>query len=171
MPPSCPHATSSPYAAASPAMSPWRPRREAGWQRVTSCAVVTGSALGLPCYCSRLFSNREAAGASWLPPGWNSLAYFKPLAQGVQAAPAQIFSELYLSKRSTGRERGKAGAGVAAPGLFCRQQLTCAGGGCRMEHPPGTERSPNPTWSGHMEKLQDRASKPESEFKGQQIPV
>lgn len=86
-----------------------RPCREAGWQQVTSQrCLCRGDSLGagLPCYCSQLFSSREAVG----PAGCRRPGTAWPILNRLHkesAAPARIFSELYLSKRSAGREGGR----------------------------------------------------------------
>lgn len=121
---------------------------------------------------------RGGRGASWLPPAWNSVAYFKPLAQGVSSSSSDFFRTLFVQtlRREGGR---RAGGGGAAPGLFCRQQLTCtavvwdgmAQRGCCLHH-PGTERSPNPP--GSTEKLEVTGPEHQSQDPAcnrQQIPV
>lgn len=113
---------------------------------------------GLPCYCSRLFSSGEAVG----PAGCRQPGTAWPILNRLHkesAAPARIFSELYLSKRSAGREGGRAGGGGAAPGLLSCQQLTCsavlwgegAQPGCCVQH-PGMGQPLNPP--GSTEKLE-----------------
>lgn len=125
-----------------------------------------------------MFSSGEAAG----PAGCRQPGTAWPILNRLHkesAAPARIFSELYLSKRSAGREGGRAGGGGAAPGLFCRQQLTCtavvwdgmAQRGCCVRH-PSTERSPNPP--GSTEKLEVTGAEHQSQDPAcnrQQIPV
>lgn len=49
---------------------------------------------------------RGGVGASWLPPGWNSVAYFKPLAQGVSSSSADFFRTLFVQALRGGRKRG-----------------------------------------------------------------
>lgn len=193
MSPSCPlPVPSSPPAPASPAMPPGdlQPRvwaggrgREAGWQQVTSQrCLCRGDRLsaGLPCYCSRLFSSGEAVG----PAGCCRAGTAWPILNRLHkesAAPARIFSELYLSKRSAGREGGRESSSQLAllPAAHLRQRWSrlpaAAVRMLRASRAPGARRgSPNPAGSAHTEKLEERGTEHQSQypaFKEQQIPV
>lgn len=97
------------------------------------------------------------------------MAYFKPLAQGVSSSSSDFFRTLFVQmlRRERGRQSRR---GRAAPGLLCRQQLTCTGGGpgcqqrqkdaaatpCHQPDHPVQRGSPNLTGSPHIEELQVR---------------
>lgn len=147
--------------------SPRGGARQAGWQQVMSPHRGDRLGAGLPCYCSRLFSSGEAAG----PAGCHQPGTAWPILNRLHkesAAPARIFSELYLSKRSAGREGGRAGGGGAAPGLFCRQQLTCTAvvwagmvqRGCWVQHPawssPQIPQEQPKSWRGQGQSIKAR---------------
>lgn len=128
-----------------------RPCREAGWQQVTSQrCLCRGDRLsaGLPCYCSRLFSSGEAAG----PAGCCRAGTAWPILNRLHkesAAPARIFSELYLSKRSAGREGGREQEGGSSswlaplPAAHLRQRWSrLPAAAARMLHAMPASQSP-----------------------------
>lgn len=130
---------------------------------------------------------RGGRGASWLLPGWNSVAYFKPLAQGVSSSSSDFFRTLFVQMLcgESGREGEQEGGGgesssrlALPPAAHLRQRWSrLRQPGCCVQRPPAgapPRGSPNPTGSVHAEKLQERRTEHQSQhpaFKGQQIPV
>lgn len=127
----------TPFCSCQPRHAPGDPQPPvwAGWQQVTSHRCpCRGDRLGagLPCYCSRLFSSGEAAG----PAGCHRPGTAWPILNRLHkesAALARIFSELYLSKCSTGKEGGRESSSRLAllPAAHLHQRR-----GCCMQHPP-----------------------------------
>lgn len=106
MSPCAPNLEAAPCASADPIAPPFFGRGVAG--HVPGCQAGRGA----PVSSVPVVFQRGGVGASWLPPGWNSVAYFKPLAQGVSSSSADFFRTLFVQALRGGRKRG---GGRAAP--------------------------------------------------------
>lgn len=100
MSPRAPNLEAAPCASADPIAPPFFGRGVAG--HVPGCQAGRGA----PVSSVPVVFQRGGVGASWLPPGWNSVAYFKPLAQGVSSSSADFFRTLFVQALRGGRKRG-----------------------------------------------------------------
>lgn len=110
---------------------------------------------------------RGGRGASWLPPAWNSVAYFKPLAQGVSSSSSDFFRTLFVQtlRREGGRESRRWGSSsrlVLPPAAHLHGGGLGWDGAARMlGATPCMEQSPNPP--GTTKKLEGTGAERQSQ--------